>query len=130
MWQNPEELRAFFLAIPKDGDIHNHLTGAVYAEDLIDQASAKDLCINLDNMRSSRGDYSQLVAECSRCSSGSKDLNAECKAFLDSNEKARIEWKLEEDLVSFEKNYAIGKTKAEFLNLNAANLNSSLNKIN
>jgi hypothetical protein len=54
----------------------------------------------------------------------------QCKAFLDSNEKARIEWKLEEDLVSFEKNYAIGKTKAEFLNLNAANLNSSLNKIN
>lgn len=47
--QNPEELRAFFLAIPKGGDIHNHLTGAVYAEDLIDQASAKDLCINLDN---------------------------------------------------------------------------------
>ena len=47
--QNPEELRAFFLAMPKGGDIHNHLTGAVYAEDLIDQASAQDLCINLDN---------------------------------------------------------------------------------
>ena len=24
--QNPEELRAFFLAMPKGGDIHNHLT--------------------------------------------------------------------------------------------------------
>jgi hypothetical protein len=47
--QNPEELRAFFLAMPKGGDIHNHLTGAVYAEYLIDQASAGDLCINLDN---------------------------------------------------------------------------------
>jgi adenosine deaminase len=47
--QNPEELRAFFLAMPKGGDIHNHLTGAVYAEYLIDQASAEDLCINLDN---------------------------------------------------------------------------------
>jgi hypothetical protein len=47
--QNPEELRAFFLAMPKGGDIHNHLTGAVYAEDLIDQAAASDLCISLDN---------------------------------------------------------------------------------
>lgn len=47
--QNPEELRAFFLAMPKGGDIHNHLTGAVYAEYLIDQASDEDLCINLDN---------------------------------------------------------------------------------
>jgi adenosine deaminase len=30
------ELRAFFLAMPKGGDLHNHLTGAVYAEDVID----------------------------------------------------------------------------------------------
>lgn len=47
--QNPEELRAFFLAMPKGGDIHNHLTGAIYAEYLIDRASAEDLCINLGN---------------------------------------------------------------------------------
>ncbi|NPV63465.1 MAG: adenosine deaminase [Methanotrichaceae archaeon] len=47
--QNPVELRAFFLGMPKGGDIHNHLTGAVYAEYLIDQASDEDLCINLDN---------------------------------------------------------------------------------
>jgi adenosine deaminase len=47
--QNPEELRAFFLAMPKGGDIHNHLTGAVYAENLIDQASAEGLCISLNN---------------------------------------------------------------------------------
>jgi adenosine deaminase/adenosine deaminase CECR1 len=47
--QNPEELRAFFLSMPKGGDIHNHLTGAVYAEHLIDEANAQNLCINLDN---------------------------------------------------------------------------------
>ena len=47
--QNPEELRAFFLAMPKGGDIHNHLTGAIYAEHLIDEANAQNLCINLDN---------------------------------------------------------------------------------
>ena len=46
---NPGELRAFFLAMPKGGDIHNHLSGAIYAEDLIDEASAQNLCINLDN---------------------------------------------------------------------------------
>ena len=47
--ENPEELRAFFLAMPKGGDIHNHLTGSIYAEYLIDQASAQNLCIDLDN---------------------------------------------------------------------------------
>lgn len=47
--QNPEEMRAFFLTMPKGGDIHNHLTGAIYAEHLIDEANAQNLCINLDN---------------------------------------------------------------------------------
>jgi len=46
---NPEELRAFFLSMPKGGDIHNHLTGAVYAEDLIDAASSERLCIYSNN---------------------------------------------------------------------------------
>ncbi|MFA6372534.1 MAG: hypothetical protein WCW68_07910 [Methanothrix sp.] len=62
---------------------------------------------------SSQGDYTKLVAECSRCCPGSKAPNAKCKAFLDSNEKARIEWKLEGDLAAFEKKYAIGKTNAQ-----------------
>jgi adenosine deaminase/adenosine deaminase CECR1 len=46
---NPEELRAFFLSMPKGGDIHNHLTGAVYAEDLIDTASSERLCFYSNN---------------------------------------------------------------------------------
>ncbi len=46
---NPEELRAFFLSMPKGGDLHNHLTGAVYAEGLIDTASSDGLCIYLNN---------------------------------------------------------------------------------
>lgn len=54
----------------------------------------------------SKGDYSQLTAECSRCSPGSKEPDARCKAFLDSNEKARIEWELEGELVAFEEKYA------------------------
>ena len=46
---NPEELRAFFLSMPKGGDIHNHLTGAVYAEDLIDRASSEGKYVFLNN---------------------------------------------------------------------------------
>lgn len=46
---NPEDLRAFFLAMPKGGDIHNHLTGGNYAESLIDQASDEGLCVSLAN---------------------------------------------------------------------------------
>ena len=45
---NPSELRKFFLSMPKGGDIHHHLTGAVYAETLIDLAAAQDLCVNPD----------------------------------------------------------------------------------
>lgn len=33
---------------PRGGDIHHHLTGAVYAETLIDLAVAQDLCVNPD----------------------------------------------------------------------------------
>ena len=46
---NPEDLRAFFLAMPKGGDIHNHLTGGNYAESLIDLASDEGLCVSLAN---------------------------------------------------------------------------------
>ncbi len=46
---NPEELRAFFLLMPKGGDIHNHLTGAVYAEGLIDRASSEGKYVFLNN---------------------------------------------------------------------------------
>lgn len=51
---NPEELRAFFLRMPKGGDLHNHLTGAVYAESLIDRAYADGLCIRLSDGAVSR----------------------------------------------------------------------------
>jgi hypothetical protein len=43
---NPNELRAFFHAMPKGGDIHNHLTGAVYAEDMIDIAARHGLLVD------------------------------------------------------------------------------------
>jgi len=45
--RDPNALRALFLAMPKGGDLHHHLTGAVYAEVLIQQASYAGLCVDL-----------------------------------------------------------------------------------
>jgi adenosine deaminase len=42
----PVELAAFLKAVPKGGDLHNHLTGAVYAETYLDWAKADGDCIN------------------------------------------------------------------------------------
>lgn len=42
----PPQLREFLQRMPKGGDIHNHLSGAVYAEHYIDFASADGLCIS------------------------------------------------------------------------------------
>ncbi len=44
---NPLELHAFLVRMPKGADLHNHLSGAVYAESWI-RAGAKDnLCVDL-----------------------------------------------------------------------------------
>jgi adenosine deaminase len=43
---NPLELEAFLVDLPKGTDLHNHLTGAVYAETLIRDAAEDQLCVN------------------------------------------------------------------------------------
>lgn len=45
----PPQLREFLQRMPKGGDIHNHLSGAVYAEHYIDFAAADGLCISPAN---------------------------------------------------------------------------------
>ncbi|THA72029.1 adenosine deaminase [Streptomyces sp. A0642] len=42
----PERLKAFFKALPKGGDLHNHLSGAATTEYLIKLAGEKGLCID------------------------------------------------------------------------------------
>ena len=42
----PPLLLAFLHDIPKGGDLHNHLVGAIYAEDLIDLAASDNLCVD------------------------------------------------------------------------------------
>jgi adenosine deaminase len=44
--QSPPELYAFLLRMPKGGDLHNHLTGAVYAETLVKAAAAESFCVD------------------------------------------------------------------------------------
>lgn len=42
----PLDLHAFLENMPKGGDLHNHLTGAIYAETWIAEAAADHLCVN------------------------------------------------------------------------------------
>jgi adenosine deaminase len=45
----PQEL-AFLIKMPKGGDLHNHLSGAIYAETYIQWAADNGLCINTRTM--------------------------------------------------------------------------------
>ncbi|HEY0546855.1 MAG TPA: hypothetical protein VGC91_15855 [Pyrinomonadaceae bacterium] len=42
----PPQQLAFLLKMPKGGDLHNHLSGSVYAERYIEWAADKGLCVN------------------------------------------------------------------------------------
>jgi len=42
--RNPARLETFLREMPKGGDLHNHLAGAIYAESFIDYAAASGLC--------------------------------------------------------------------------------------
>src|SRR5580698_8238598 len=44
--QQPSLLLAFLREMPKGGDLHNHLSGALYAENLIDYAADARLCVD------------------------------------------------------------------------------------
>jgi hypothetical protein len=47
----PSLLLAFLHEMPKGGDLHNHLDGALYAEDIIDWAASDNLCIDRTTSR-------------------------------------------------------------------------------
>ncbi len=44
--KSPPELYAFLLRMPKGGDLHNHLAGAVYAETFVRDGAARHLCVD------------------------------------------------------------------------------------
>src|SRR5260370_6151742 len=45
--QNPLQLRHFVLGMPKGGDLHNHLSGAIDAESWIRAAAEDHLCVDV-----------------------------------------------------------------------------------
>jgi adenosine deaminase len=45
--ENPLQLRHFLLGMPKGADLHNHLSGAVYAESWIRAAAEDHLCVDI-----------------------------------------------------------------------------------
>ena len=47
---NALALRAFLEKMPKGGDLHLHLSGAVYAETLVDEAVADHLCFDTTSL--------------------------------------------------------------------------------
>ncbi len=49
--KQPPLLLAFLHELPKGGDLHNHLDGAIYAEDLIDFAASGGLCVDRTSSR-------------------------------------------------------------------------------
>jgi adenosine deaminase len=58
--RQPSLLLAFVHDMPKGGDLHNHLYGAIYAEDLIDFAASNNFCVDRTT--------SQLIAPpCDSC---------------------------------------------------------------
>ena len=46
----PLLLHAFLYGMPKGGDLHNHLVGAVYAESFIQYAAEDGLCVDRQSM--------------------------------------------------------------------------------
>jgi adenosine deaminase len=48
--KSPLELYAFLYRMPKGGDLHNHLSGAVYAESFLRAAAVDQLCIDPKTM--------------------------------------------------------------------------------
>lgn len=44
--KSPPQMLAFMLKMPKGGDLHNHLSGSIYAESFIQWAADKNLCVS------------------------------------------------------------------------------------
>lgn len=52
--KSPAQMLAFLRKMPKGGDLHSHLSGAVYAESYIQWAASKGMCVNSGSMNLSQ----------------------------------------------------------------------------
>jgi adenosine deaminase len=80
---DPAGLAAFLKAVPKGGDLHNHLSGAVYAETYLDWAAADGDCVSTT---------SHAVVSSGSCSTSNVDVPTS-GAFYDSIIRA---WSMED----------------------------------
>lgn len=69
--KQPQLLLSFMHELPKGGDLHNHLDGAVYAEDLIDFAADGGLCVDRTSSR-------LLAPPCDSCENYTAKPGARC----------------------------------------------------
>ena len=69
--KQPPLLLAFVRDLPKGGDLHNHLDGAIYAEDLIDFAADGQLCVDRTSSR-------LLPGPCDSCETYTAKPGARC----------------------------------------------------
>jgi len=69
--KQPPLLLAFVRDLPKGGDLHNHLAGAIYAEDLIDFAASGGLCVDRTSSR-------LLAPPCDSCENYTAKPAARC----------------------------------------------------
>ena len=69
--KQPPLLLAFAHDLPKGGDLHNHLDGAIYAEDLIDFAVDGNLCVDRTSSR-------LLAPPCDSCENYTAKPSAQC----------------------------------------------------
>ena len=74
----PPLLLAFLRGMPKGGDLHSHLSGAVYAENLVDWAAADGLCVDRATARLLPGPCDPCEKESKKpavaCASGDSEL--------------------------------------------------------
>ncbi len=69
--RQPPLLLALVRDLPKGGDLHNHLDGAIYAEDLVDFAADGGLCVDRTSSR-------LLAPPCDSCESYTAKPAARC----------------------------------------------------
>jgi adenosine deaminase len=69
--KQPPLLLAFVRDLPKGGDLHNHLDGAIYAEDLIDFAADGGVCVDRTSSR-------LLAPPCDSCENYTAKPAARC----------------------------------------------------
>jgi adenosine deaminase len=69
--KQPGLLLPFLRDLPKGGDLHNHLDGAIYAEDLVDFAAEGSLCVDRTSSR-------LLAPPCDSCENYTAKPAARC----------------------------------------------------